>query len=123
MMKLKIKTENGEVVAELNDTLTAKKIFESLPFSGKANIWGEEIYFEIPVVAELEEPAKQEMEVGDLAYWPSGNAFCIFFGKTPASTSEKPCAISDVTFLGRVDDVSLFRDVADGDKIVLDKFE
>ncbi|MFH1889307.1 MAG: cyclophilin-like fold protein [Nanoarchaeota archaeon] len=120
-MKLKIKTSQGEVIAELNDTKTSKMIFENLPIEGRANVWGEEIYFEIPVVTNLEEPTKQEMEVGDIAYWPGGNAFCIFFGKTPASTNEKPMAISDVTFLGRVDRMDLFKEVKDGDSIVLER--
>ena len=122
-MRIKIKTSSEEVIADLNNTKTSKEIFRLLPIEGEANLWGDEIYFEIPVEMNLEEPAKQEMEVGDLAYWPSGNAFCIFFGKTPASISGKPRAVSKVTFLGRVEDVEFFRNVVDGEKIILDKFE
>jgi len=70
---------------------------------------------------QLEENAKQEMEIGDLAYWPLGNAFCIFFGKTPASINSEPRAISKVTFLGKVDNIKIFKSARDGEDIVIEK--
>jgi hypothetical protein len=119
-MKIRIKTLKGEVEAELNDSETAKKIYENLPIKGIANLWGEEIYFQIPLDLELEKDySKQEMDVGDLAYWPSGNAFCIFFGTTPASTSEKPKAASEVSFIGKVKDIDIFKKVKEGEKIII----
>jgi len=132
-MKIKIKTSEGEAIAELNETQTAREIYDKLPLEGSANVWGEEIYFDIPVAKSLEEPSKQEMEVGDLAYWSSasnaGGHVCIFFGKTPASIGEKPRAVSEVTFLGNVIDfparpsrkeaVDLFKKVQNGERIVL----
>ena len=72
--------------AELNEGPTAEKIWEALPIEAKANTWGDEIYFGIPVRAEEEPGAKEDVEVGQLGYWPPGNAFCIFFGPTPASS-------------------------------------
>lgn len=124
-MKIKIITDHGEALAEINETETSKRIFESLPIVGGANVWGEEIYFSLPLGMGLEKTfAKQEMEVGDLAYWPAGDAFCIFFGRTPASINEKPRAISEVTFLGRVFDpeaIDLFKKVEDSEEIVLEK--
>ncbi len=122
-MKIKIITKYGEVNAELNGTETAKEIYDNLPIEGEANVWGEEIYFKIPVSRETEEPKKRTMEIGDLAYWSEGKAFCIFFGKTPASIDENPRAISDVTFLGRAKNIEMFKKVKDNEKITLDKAE
>ncbi len=88
--------------AELNDSPTARRIWEALPIEGQASTWGDEIYFEISVVAEQEPDARAEVEVGELGYWPVGQAFCVFFGPTPASVDERPRAYSPVNILGRV---------------------
>ena len=75
---------------------------KSCLFSAKIQRWGDEIYFSIPLHLKLEKTAKSEVEVGDLAYWPDGPAFCIFYGKTPASTSETPKAYSPVNVFGHL---------------------
>jgi len=73
-----------EATAELNSTATAEAIWQALPIEGRASLWGDEIYFSIPISLELE--AGQELVgTGDLGYWPEGKAFCIFFGPTPVS--------------------------------------
>jgi len=101
--------------AELNDSPTALQIWEALPIEGTVNTWGDEIYFEIPVVAEEEPDARADVEVGELGYWPVGRAFCIFFGPTPASTGEAPRAYSPVNIIGRVlGDAIRFRAVEGG---------
>jgi len=102
MNPITILTEGISLSAELNDSPTARRIWEALPIEGRASIWGDEIYFEIPVVAEQEPDARAEVEVGELGYWPVGHAFCIFFGPTPVSTDERPRAYSPVNILGRV---------------------
>ena len=110
----------GEVSlpAELNDSPTARQVWEMLPIEGPAKIWGDEVYFEIPVVAGQEPDARAEVEVGELGYWPVGRAFCIFFGPTPASTDERPRAYSPVNVLGRVlGDVTCFRAVREGTRV------
>jgi hypothetical protein len=110
-----IRVENLSIQAELLDTPTAKKISEILPFEGSANVWGDEIYFDIPLTIEQEPGASQDVEVGDLGYWPAGPAFCIFFGPTPVSTSDQPRAYSPVNVFGRVlDNPLLFKSVASG---------
>lgn len=88
--------------AELNDSPTAQKIWDALPIFGQANVWGEEIYFKIPVQAEEVPDARADVEVGELGYWPAGEAFCVFFGPTPMSTGDKPRAASPVNIVGRV---------------------
>ena len=102
MNPITISTEGISLRAELNDSPTARRIWEALPIEGQANTWGDEIYFEIPVVAEQEPVARAEVEVGELGYWPVGHAFCVFFGRTPASIDERPRAYSPVNILGRV---------------------
>ena len=102
MTLITINVDDITLTAELNDTVTAGKIAASLPFEGSANTWGDEIYFEIPVTAELENDAREDVEVGDLGYWPVGKAFCIFFGPTPVSDGDRPRAASPVNVFGKV---------------------
>jgi hypothetical protein len=97
-----ISVENVTVDAELGTSPTAAKIFEALPFESTTNTWGDEIYFTIPVTMEQEPDARADVEIGELAYWPMGKAFCIFFGPTPVSRDEKPRAYSPVNVFGRI---------------------
>ena len=71
------------IEAALNDSPTAKAIWESLPIESMVNLWGNEIYFETPVVASLEQSATTDIAKGYVCYWPRGRAICIFFGPTP----------------------------------------
>ena len=113
-----------EMEAELNDSPTAQQIWEALPIEGRANIWGDEIYFEIPVVAGQEADARAQVEVGELGYWPVGHAFCIFYGPTPVSTDERPRAYSPVNILGEVlGDATAFRAVRDGATVRLSRVD
>ncbi len=87
----------------LNDSPTARALAEALPFTGSALLWGDEIYFPVPsVVAELDDTAAPVVQVGDLGYWPSGRAFCIFFGLTPASVPGEIRPASPVNLVGRL---------------------
>lgn len=108
--------------AELNDSLTARAILDILPFSMKANTWGDEIYFSIPVYQKLDDSAAELVQPGDLGYWPSGHAFCIFFGPTPASRSEDEIRpASAVNIIGKVlGDARAFKAVHDGDLMELE---
>jgi hypothetical protein len=118
MKKIKIEVEDLSIRAELSDTPTAQLVSEMLPIEGSANVWGEEIYFDIALQAELEPDAKEEVEVGDLGYWPAGPAFCIFFGPTPVSRGEQPRAYSPVNVFGHViGDAKQFKSVPGGAKI------
>jgi hypothetical protein len=89
--------------AQLNDTATALAVLEALPVEARANRWGGEIYFAIPVEARLESGAREVVEAGELGYWPPGSAFCIFFGRTPASGGDEIRAASPVNILGRIE--------------------
>lgn len=102
MTKIKIIFEKAEIIASLKSTKTAKAILRALPIESKVERWGDEIYFYIDVKLK-EENAKQDVEIGDIAYWPEGPAFCLFFGKTPVSKNGKPRAYSPVNVFGRFD--------------------
>jgi hypothetical protein len=122
MRKIVIRVNDLALEAALNDSNTADRIWDSLPFKGLANVWGDEIYFEIP----LEEPeaidARVEVEVGALGYWPAGRAFCVFYGPTPVSVDERPRAYSPVNIFGQVTgDATRLRGVKDRAPVVVEK--
>ena len=120
MFRIIISAGNISVPAELNDSPTARQVRKALPIQGVANVWGDEVYFEIPIIASQEADARAVVEVGELGYWPVGHAFCIFFGPTPVSTDEKPRAYSPVNILGRVlGDATRFRAVPAGATVTL----
>ena len=120
----KIRITAGKVQAEavLNESPTATKIWEALPIEERGNTWGDEIYFSIPVDAKQEKDARDLVAVGELGYWPPGTAFCIFYGRTPASTDERPRAASPVNIIGTVaGDATVFRSVASGARVRLER--
>jgi len=103
-----------ELAGELNDTDTARQIAEALPIEARANTWGDEIYFEIPVDAPLEN-GQEVVEVGDLGYWPPGRAFCLFFGPTPMSRGDEVRPASPVNVVGKMfGDPKVLCQVSDG---------
>ena len=122
MRTIQIQAGSVTMEAELLDTPTADAIYEALPFTGSANVWGDEIYFSIPVSMDQEADAEEEMAVGDLAYWPMGTAFCIFFGPTPVSRAGEPRAYSPVNRFGRIiGNARLFKTVGSGESVTVDK--
>ena len=122
MRSFTIRAGKLEMNAELNDGPTAQLIWNALPMEGKANRWGDEIYFSIPVQQKAAADARADMEVGELAYWPLGCAFCIFFGPTPASDGNRPRAASPVNPIGHVvDDVEPLKTVSDGASVRIEK--
>jgi hypothetical protein len=124
MKKINISVENLSLEAEMFETPTARKIIEELPLEGLVNIWGDEIYFNIKLHLELEPEAREDVAVGDLAYWPAGTAFCIFFGPTPVSTGDQPRAYSPVNIFGHVaGDTGQFKTVSDGAVIKITRAE
>jgi uncharacterized protein len=119
MPERRIRIIAGEVAAtaRLNDSRTAAAIWEALPIAGRANRWGDEIYFDIPVDLEPE-AGREVVEAGELGYWPPGTAFCIFWGRTPASQGDEIRAASPVNVFGRVEgDASGFGAVRSGEQV------
>jgi len=119
--RIRIKARTVEAIAELNDTRTAQSIWEALPLKGYANLWGDEIYFSIPLILPPES-GKEFVNIGDLGYWPQGNAFRIFFGPTPISKEGEIQPASAVNVFGKVTgDATIFTQIASGTKIVIEQ--
>ncbi len=107
---VKILIGKTSLKAELFDTLCAKEIINSLPIEARPNEWGDEFYFPIPVKLPLDDSATAKVNIGDIGYWPTGNALAIFFGPTPMSIGNDPVPASEVNLVGRIiDDATLLR--------------
>ena len=103
MRRIRITTGEVERIARLNDSRTAEAIWQALPIEGRANRWGDEIYFPIPLDLSPED-GREVVEEGDLGYWPPGTAFCVFWGRTPASQADEIRAASPVNIFGRIEE-------------------
>ena len=122
-MKILFETSKVNIEGSLNNTKTANAIYKNLPLEAKVNTWGDEIYFEIPLSFKPED-ATLDVEVGDIAYWPDGNCLCIFFGRTPASTDDKPKPASAVNIAGKISgDLSILKKIRAGDKIIVKRLD
>jgi len=96
---------------------TVRAILDALPIEGRANTWGDEIYFEIPVETPLENGV-ETVSKGDLGYWPQGNAFCIFYGRTPMSKNEEEIVpASAVNPIGTIEDPETLKGHSDGEPV------
>lgn len=112
---IKFLIQDLEVAAELAATPTAQAIAQALPLAARVNTWGEEIYFSIPVTAELDDTAQEVVAPGDLGYWPTGRALCLFFGPTPISGPGEIRPASAVNLVGRLlPPYDRLREVTDG---------
>ena len=117
MTQIKIEFENTSIDAVLNNSETADKIKKILPLSNSVSTWGDEIYFSIGV-NDGEIDSKEVVNLGDLGYWPPGNAFCLFFGLTPASEGDKIIPASPVNIIGKiVSDLEILKSIKSGEKV------
>jgi len=92
---------------------TVEAILRRLPIEGRAAIWKEEVYFEIPVKIGGEK-SKPTVEKGTIAYWPMGSALCIFYGESQP--------YSPVNMIGKIaENLDLFKGVKSGTKIRVEK--
>lgn len=122
MKRIKIIAGEIEVLANLHETKTASAIWDALPFRGKVNRWGDEIYFEIPLKLPKEKEARDSVRLGELGYWSVGYAFCIFFGMTPVSKENEIKAASPVNIFGRVEgSPEILKEVPEGSEIRVEK--
>ena len=119
MAQIKIEFENVSIDAVLNDSETANKIKKILPITNTINKWGDEIYFSIDI-DDGEINSKEVVDLGDLGYWPPGNAFCLFFGLTPASEDNDIRPASPVNIIGKIlGDLEIFRTIESGDQVLI----
>lgn len=101
--RIRVRWDGGSVVIALRNTPTARKLLKCLPFESRAQSWGEEAYFQVPVRAPLESDARQRVAAGDVCFWCEGGALALPYGRTPLSTDSTPVLVSPCNFLGRID--------------------
>ena len=113
---------NLTIDAILNDTEMANSIWDSLPISGSANVWGDEIYFSIPVDATEDSNASDLVSSGDIAFWPPGSAICLFFGETPISAPGDIRPASPTNIMGKINgDLDKLKSVSGGAELKVKK--
>lgn len=121
---LSITADGHELTAEWTGTNpnTRRGIEAALPLSGDANRWGEELYFRTDVDVPAEN-AQVEVPVGSIAYWPEGNAICLFWGPTPASRGNEPRAASPVNVVAEMDDVDALSAIDGGARVSIERID
>lgn len=121
MARIKITSGDASIDCVLLETATAWSILDALPLEGRASLWGEEVYFSVPVKCDTEPEARDLLKIGEIAYWPPGDAICICFGPTPASTDSEPRLASVGNVFARTeDDVRAFADVKSGARVTVE---
>ena len=122
--QIQISTGNLTLAATLNELETANQLWESLPITGRVQIWGDEIYFSIPLNVEEELGSQETVQAGTVAYWPPGPALCLFWGPTPISASGEIRPASAVNVVGILDnDPNLLAEVPSQAEIIIEKIE
>lgn len=121
-MRIRIVIQNLSLDAELFETPCAKAVAAVLPVESWPNEWGDEFYFEVPVITPLDQTATLSVKAGDIGYWPPGRALAIFFGPTPASTGPDPAPAGPVNIVGRITgDASVLRGVKGASRIRIER--
>ena len=122
--QIQISTGNLTLAATLNELETANQLWESLPITGRVQIWGDEIYFSIPLNVEEELGSQETVQAGTVAYWPPGSALCLFWGPTPISAPGEIRPASAVNVVGIIDnDPNLLAEVPSQAEIIIEKIE
>jgi len=115
--KIIIKVNQLELEVEIDCSELADLLWDNTPIEGVANLWGDEIYFETSLYSQSNS-MQEVVEIGDLAFWPPGQAICLFFGSTPMSTGDEIRPASPVNVFGKfIDNPKLLKTVKTGDSI------
>jgi hypothetical protein len=101
--RIKISWPKGAVSATLNDTPTVRALVAALPLKVKAQTWGEEVYFELPVEAALEGSARQVVPPGTVCFWVEGSSLALPWGRTPVSEGDESRLVTRCNVLGKID--------------------
>ncbi len=102
--KIELTIGNIKITGKLNQSDIARKIKDILPLRSRVKRWGGELYFSLPSKIDIASEMTLKVRDGQLAYWPPGNAFCIFFGATPYSEDKTPIPSSEVCIIGDIDE-------------------
>jgi hypothetical protein len=102
MARIRIAWGSGEVTADLCETPTVKQLLKALPSTSRAQTWGEEVYFQLPMQASLEADARQVVEPGAVCFWVEGSSLALPYGRTPASQGDEPRLVTRCNVLGKI---------------------
>jgi hypothetical protein len=115
---IRISWPAGSVTAELQPGPTVEKLLAALPCSSRVNTWGEEVYFDLPVTADLEPGAQQVVAPGTVCFWVEGSALALPWGRTPISKGNECRLASPCNLLGQIrGDLSVLKSARSGDTI------
>ncbi len=103
MARVRIAWQGGEVTAHLRDTPTARQLLAVLPCDAGAHTWGDEVYFEVPLVARHEPDARQVVDPGTVCFWVEGNALALPYGPTPVSQGHECRLVTRCNVLGKIE--------------------
>ena len=118
MTRIRITWHAGEVIADLRESPTTTKLLAALPCKATANTWGDEVYFGLPVAAQLEPDAQQVVDPGSVCFWVDGSALALPFGPTPISKGSECRLVTKCNLLGKIaGDPGALKSVCDGDEI------
>ena len=123
-MQVQIQVADVTLTATLRDTPTAQAILADLPIESRAQTWGEEVYFSVPVTAELEADARDVVTAGELAFWIEGSCIAIGFGPTPISRGDEiRLAARTNIWADTNDDVRQLGSIQVGDVVRVEQFD
>ena len=121
--RIRISWPQNELAATLRDTPTVKKLLAALPCESRAQTWGDEVYFSVPVNSALEKDARQVVEPGTVCFWVEGQSLALPFGPTPVSEGDECRLVARVNILGKIDvDAKKLKTVKAGDRVRVEKF-
>ena len=124
LQKIKINFLNNFIIVELNNTDTAKKIYDSCPLRSITNTWGNEIYFETAIKVTKDKTAKDIINLGEIAYWVEGSSIAIGFGPTPISKADEIRLVTKANIIGKTkSNLSLLGMVKSGEIVIVERID
>ncbi len=123
-MKIAVIWDQHRLEAGLLDTPTSKALIDALPLESRANTWGDEVYFEVPITAKLEADAREVVDPGTVCFWVQGASLALPFGPTPVSKGDECRLVTRVNVLGKfLGDSKILKTVSDGMRIRVEAAE
>ena len=120
--KIKIEFLNNFIIVELDNTDTAKEIWDACPINSVTNTWGKEIYFETGIKVVKEKSAKDIINLGEIAFWVEGSSIAIGFGATPISKVDEIRLVTKANIIGKTkSDLSILEVVNSGEIVIVDR--
>jgi len=102
-MRIRLSWPGGHIDGILNDSASAKAVYNALPIESRANTWGQEVYFDLPANVTLETGATDVVDPGTICYWVQGKSLALPYGPTPVSEGDECRLVTAVNQLGKLE--------------------